>query len=148
MPFAITAEQKQTAFWIAVWLAFLLLLVSLGPILTPFLAAAILAYVLNPGVDRLQRLHYKRFYVPRPLAVLVVVVWFFLAITALVLIVVPVLQKEIPLLQAQIPQFLNKANDFLAPKLRDLGIRDGALVAVSADPLDPGDAEVIHAEGK
>ncbi len=123
MPFAITAEQKQTAFWIAVWLAFLLLLVSLGPILTPFLAAAILAYVLNPGVDRLQRLHYKRFYVPRPLAVLVVVVLFFLAITALVLIVVPVLQKEIPLLQAQIPQFLNKANDFLAPKLRDLGIR-------------------------
>jgi len=84
MPFAITAEQKQTAFWIAVWLAFLLLLVSLGPILTPFLAAAILAYVLNPGVDRLQRLHYKRFYVPRPLAVLVVVVLFFLAITALV----------------------------------------------------------------
>ena len=123
MPFAITAEQKQTAFWIAVWLAFLLLLVSLGPILTPFLAAAILAYVLNPGVDRLQRLHYKRFYVPRPLAVLVVVVLFFLAITALVLIVVPVLQKEIPLLQAQIPQFLSKANDFLAPKLRDLGIR-------------------------
>ena len=59
----------------------------------------------------------------RPLAVLVVVVLFFLAITALVLIVVPVLQKEIPLLQAQIPQFLSTANDFLAPKLSDLGIR-------------------------
>jgi DnaJ-domain-containing protein 1 len=39
-----------------------------------------------------------------------------------VLIVVPVLQKEIPLLQAQIPAFLAKANDLLAP-LQELGVK-------------------------
>jgi len=40
MPFPLTVEQKQTVFWVAVWLAFLFLLVTLGPVLTPFLAAA------------------------------------------------------------------------------------------------------------
>jgi predicted PurR-regulated permease PerM len=123
MPFPLTVEQKQTVFWVGVWLAFLLLLVMLGPILTPFIAAAILAYALNPGVDRLDHLHIGRIDVPRPLAVVVVVLLFFLALTMLVLIVVPVLQKEIPLLQAQIPVFLNNANAVLAPKLRELGIR-------------------------
>jgi predicted PurR-regulated permease PerM len=123
MPFPFTPEQKQTAFWVAVWLAFLFLLVMLGPILTPFLAAAILAYALNPGVDRIDRIRIKRLGMPRALAVLIVVVLFFLALTALVLIVLPVLQKEIPLLQAQIPQFLNKLNDMLAPRLQELGIK-------------------------
>jgi predicted PurR-regulated permease PerM len=123
MPFPFTAEQKQTAFWVAVWLAFSFLLIALGPILTPFLAAAILAYALNPGVDRINRMRFKRLGVPRALAVLIVVMLFFLVLTALVLIVLPVLQKEIPLLQAQIPQFLNKLNDMLAPRLQELGIK-------------------------
>ena len=60
---------------------------------------------------------------PRPLSVTIVVTLFFAAIIALVLIVVPVLQKELPLLQAQIPAFLAKANDMLAPKLQSLGIK-------------------------
>jgi predicted PurR-regulated permease PerM len=123
MSFPLTAEQKQTAFWIAVWAAFALLLFMLGPVLTPFIAAAILAYALNPGVDRLDHLKIGRFDLPRPLAVTVVVLLFFTALTALVLIVVPVLQKEIPLLQAQIPVFLHNANEVLGPRLRELGIR-------------------------
>ena len=44
MPFSLTPEQKQSTFWLALWLAFVLLLYALGPILTPFIAAAILAY--------------------------------------------------------------------------------------------------------
>jgi predicted PurR-regulated permease PerM len=123
MPFPFTVEQKQSAFWIAVWLAFFFLLVTLGPVLTPFLAAAIIAYALNPGVDRLNRLRLGRIPVPRSLAVLVVVMWFFLALAALVLIVVPVLRTEIPLLQQQIPQFLVKLNELLSPRLREMGIR-------------------------
>jgi predicted PurR-regulated permease PerM len=39
-----------------------------------------------------------------------------------VLIVIPVLQKEIPLLQAQIPLFLAKLDAFLAPRLKEMGI--------------------------
>jgi predicted PurR-regulated permease PerM len=123
MPFPLSVEQKQTAFWVALWLALGVLLVALGPILTPFLAAAIIAYALNPGVDRIDHLRLGRFDVPRPLAVVVVVLLFLCAILSLVLIVVPVLQTEIPLLQAQIPAFLAKANDLLGPRLREMGIK-------------------------
>jgi len=123
MPFPLTVEQKQTAFWIAVWAAFFFLLVTLGPILTPFLAAAILAYGLNPSVDYLSRARVSRLKVPRSLAVVVIVLLFFAAIATLGLIVVPVLQKEVPMLQAQIPAFLAKLNDTLGPRLRDMGIR-------------------------
>ena len=122
MPFPFTPEQKQTAFWLAVWLGFVLLLYALGPVLTPFIAAAILAYALNGGVDYLDHLHLGRFGVPRLLAVVVVMAIFLSAVTALVLIVVPVLQKELPLLQAQIPLFLGKLNATLGPRLRDMGI--------------------------
>jgi predicted PurR-regulated permease PerM len=123
MPFPLSVEQKQTVFWVAVWAAFFFLLILLGPVLTPFLAAAIIAYALNPGVDRIDRLRLGRADVPRPLAVTIVVTLFFAALAALVLIVVPVLQKEIPLLQAQIPAFLAKANDTLGPRLLDLGVK-------------------------
>ncbi len=123
MPFPLTQDQKQTAFWVAVWLAFLLLLVALGPVLTPFLAAAILAYALNPGVDRLDHLRFRKVDVPRPLAVVVVMLLFFLALAALALIVIPVLEKEIPLLQEQIPLFLVKLNELLGPKLKEMGIK-------------------------
>lgn len=123
MPIPFTLEQKQTAFWVAVWLVFVFLLVSLGPVLTPFLAAAILAYALNPAVDRLQRLRLGRVGLPRALAALAVVLLFFLVLATLVLIVLPVLRTELPLLQAQIPQFLVKLNDMLGPKLREMGVR-------------------------
>lgn len=123
MPFSFTPEQKQTAFWLGLWLAFVVLLYALGPVLTPFIAAAILAYALNGGVDYLDQRHVGRFPVPRALAVVLVMLLFLSAVTALVLIVIPVLQTEIPLLLAQIPAFLVRLDKVLSPKLQEMGIR-------------------------
>ena len=123
MPFSFTPEQKQTAFWLSLWLAFVLLLYALGPVLTPFIAAAILAYALNGGVDYLARRRIGRLALPRALAVVLVMLLFLSAVGALVLIVVPVLQKEIPLLLAQIPAFLVKLDTVLSPRLQDMGIK-------------------------
>jgi predicted PurR-regulated permease PerM len=123
MPLPLTPEQKQTAFWLTLWLAFLLLLYALGPVLTPFIAAAILAYALNGAVDYLDRDRRRGRGLPRPLAVTLVMVLFLSLLAALVLIVVPVLQKEVPLLRAQIPAFLARLDDLLTPRLRDLGIQ-------------------------
>jgi predicted PurR-regulated permease PerM len=123
MPFSFTPEQKQTAFWLALWLAFVVLLYALGPVLTPFIAAAILAYALNGGVDYLDQRRIGRFGVPRALAVVLVMLLFLAAVTALVLIVVPVLQTEIPLLLAQIPAFLVRLDTLLAPRLLEMGIK-------------------------
>lgn len=47
MPLPFTPEQQPTAFRGAAWLALLLPLVAPGPVLTPFLAAAILMAALR-----------------------------------------------------------------------------------------------------
>jgi len=122
MPLLSTPEQKQTAFWVALWLGLLGLLYLLGPVLTPFIAAAILAYALNGAVDYLAARRIGRLPFPRALAVVLVMLMFLAAAGALVLIVIPVLQKELPLLQAQIPAFLAKLDASLSPRLEALGV--------------------------
>ena len=122
MPFSLSPEQKQSTFWLALWLACALLLYILGPILTPFIAAAILAYALNGAVDYLERARLGKFHLPRSLAVVVVMLSFLGAVGALVLIVVPVLRTELPLLQAQIPDALARIDATLSPRLAQMGI--------------------------
>jgi predicted PurR-regulated permease PerM len=123
MPFSFTSEQKQTWLWLAIGTTLIALLVLLGPVLTPFIAAGILAYALNPGVDWLVSHRLGRFSMPRSAAVTIVMLLLIAAILTLVLIIVPVLQKEISLLQAQLPHFLNTLNDSISPTLRRFGIK-------------------------
>ncbi|MGH8855832.1 MAG: AI-2E family transporter [Telluria sp.] len=122
MPFFLTPEQKQSTFWLALWLAVALLLYTLGPILSPFIAAAILAYVLNGAVDRLAGTRTRRPRMPRVLAVSLVLVAFCTAVVALLLTVVPVLRAEIPLLQAKIPAFYTWLETNVSPWLAGYGI--------------------------
>ena len=73
----------------------------LGSVLEPFLLAALLAYLTDPLVERLQ--HWR---LPRTLAVVVV---FFLMLIVLLLflgLLLPLLQKQIFLLIAKIPAFI------------------------------------------
>lgn len=121
MPFSFTAEQRQTLTWLLLGLSLLALMILLGPILTPFVAAAILAYALNPGVDWLASKRIGRIRVPRALAVMAMLLLLLVAVLALILIVVPMLQKQIPLLQEKIPNFLIRLNDFISPRLQELG---------------------------
>ena len=123
MPFSFTSDQKQTWLWLACGLALAALLVLLGPVLTPFIAAAILAYALNPGVDWIASHRVGKLAVPRALGVFVMMLLLFASLLALVLIVIPVLQKEIPLLQEKIPILLAKLNGSLGPMLHKSGIK-------------------------
>ncbi|MDB5796299.1 MAG: family transporter [Paucimonas sp.] len=122
MSFAATSEQRQTLMWLALGLLLVGLLVLLGPVLTPFLAAGILAYVLNPGVDWLAQRGPGRARLPRTLAVILVMSLLFATMLALVLIVIPVLQKELPLMREQVPQLLSTLDQKLAPLLAKLGV--------------------------
>ena len=65
-----TPTQKRAAAWTAIAVLALLALRSLGPVLTPFIIASVLAYALTPLVDRLDALWRGR--MPRILAVIVV----------------------------------------------------------------------------
>lgn len=116
MPLMPGTEQRQTLLWLSVGLAFLLLLWLLSPVLTPFVAAAILGYVLNPGVDWLER---RR--LPRALAVLCALLALGLLIAALVLIVLPVLAEELPVLRERLPALLAKIDAAIGPWLKQAG---------------------------
>jgi len=146
MPFLLTPEQKQTTFWLGLWGAFALLLYALGPVLTPFIAAAILAYALNGGVDYLDGRRVAGVRLPRALAVTLVMLLFLSAVSALVLIVVPVLQTEIPLLLAQIPAFLVRLDQMLSPRLHAMGLKiklDGTgLRALLSQQISAGSDEI------
>ncbi len=122
MPFQIDSEQKQTILWMTLGALLVALLVLLGPVLTPFIAAAILAYVLNPGVDWLAGLRLGSVRMPRVVAVLIMMVILFAIVLALVLIVVPVLQKEVPQMREQVPRMLSSLESSFGPWLRELGV--------------------------
>lgn len=110
----LTAERLQTGLWVGVGLALLALLYLLAPVLTPFALAAILAYLLAPGVDWLAA---RR--LPRWAAVLAMILLLGLVLLALLLILIPVLQKELVQLQAQLPGLIDKLNHAVAPKLQE-----------------------------
>lgn len=117
----ISTVQKSALAWSAVALALVLALWLLAPVLTPFVVAAVLAYVLTPLVDRLDALARGR--VPRLLAVLVVELLLILAALGLLLLLVPVLTREWPLLREQVPQLLDQLNAGAQPLLQELGIK-------------------------
>jgi len=109
-----TAERLQTGMWVGVGLALLALMYVLAPVLTPFALAAILAYLLSPGVDWLAA---RR--LPRWAAVLAMIFSLGLILLALLLILIPVLQKELVQLQAQLPGLIHKLNQAVAPRLQE-----------------------------
>ena len=107
-------HRLQTALWLAIALGLLWLLLLLAPVLTPFLLAAILAYIGNPVVDRLQRLG-----LPRLAATLLVVLLMIALAAGLVLILVPLLIDEASLLIARLPAGIAAANATFGPWLAE-----------------------------
>ena len=101
----LTPPQRRSLTWAGLALAAFLLLWLLAPVLTPFIVGAVLAYALHPAVERLAA---RR--VPRLLAVLGVEVLFIVAVLAVLLLIVPIISKELPLLREQIPILADKLN--------------------------------------
>ena len=92
----------------------------LGPVLTPFTVAAVLAYALTPLVDRLDDLGRGR--MPRVIAVLLVELLFILALAGLLLMTVPIMAKELPLMREQLPVLVDTLDRTLRPWLAEYGI--------------------------
>lgn len=98
-------------------LGFLALVYLLLPILTPFLASAILAYVCNPLVDKLAAVRVKSWQLGRTLGAVLVMLLLFVILIAAVLIVVPLLQKEILLMIQRMPNYVAALKTHLEPWL-------------------------------
>jgi predicted PurR-regulated permease PerM len=107
-------DRLHAALWIGAGLLLLWLLAQLGPILAPFFLAAILAYICNPLVDRLQRAG-----VPRIPGTIVVLLLFGAAVALLVLILVPLLIDEARIAAESLPEGMSTLNERLVPWLRE-----------------------------
>jgi predicted PurR-regulated permease PerM len=112
--------MSRLAAWCGVALLAVLVFWLLAPVLAPFVVAAVLAYVLNPLVLKLVRVSGGR--VPHLLAVVLVEGVALLALLGIVLLLVPILVREWPLLQQQIPLLFDKLDASLKPWLAQMGI--------------------------
>ncbi len=107
------ADRLQTLLWSGIGLAALGLLWLLSPVLTPFLLAGILAYVLAPPVEALTR---RR--LPRTLSVVLVMLLAAALLVALMLILVPLIREESRQLIDRLPEGLALWNQEAAPWLQ------------------------------
>ncbi len=98
------------------WVVYLL-----APILTPFLAAGLLAYVGDPLVDRLQRLK-----LGRTPAVGLVFMLIFVLLISLVALVGPLVKAQVAILAKQVPVYVQWLEGHFLPRLIEiLGIERG-----------------------
>ncbi|MBK7006694.1 MAG: AI-2E family transporter [Burkholderiales bacterium] len=116
----LTTAQKSFVAWSLVVVVAAALLWRLSPVLTPFVVASVLAYALTPVVDWLDELGRGR--IPRLLAVMVVELFFILAVLGLLLLMVQILAKEIPLMREQLPLVMGSFHSVVAPWLKQWGI--------------------------
>ncbi len=86
----------------------------LGPVLTPFLVGAILAYLGTPLVDRAQERG-----VPRAWSTLVVVLLFGLVIVGVFFVLAPLVQSEVTLAAKRLPELLEQSMQRVTPWLQE-----------------------------
>jgi len=112
----LTMTAAVVGFGLVLWL--------LSPILAPFLAAMILAYIFNPFVDKLGAKG-----VPRVLGTALAVLALILSIAMLLIIILPLFYKEIAQLIQQLPAFAEQIKTTFIPWINQkLG------VAITLDP--------------
>lgn len=105
-------SDSQKWFMLAVltfggWLIYLL-----APVLTPFLISALLAYLGDPLVDRLEKHKFSR-----TLGVVVVFLVMSLIGLILLLVMIPMLEKQISVLIIKIPQAIDNFQEVLLPRI-------------------------------
>lgn len=106
------ADRLQTAAWAGVALALVALFYALAPILAPFAIAAVFAYICDPAVNWLVA---RR--IPRPAAVLLVILGAGAVLLLLMLILAPMFYREAVALIRRLPDFIELLNARVAPLL-------------------------------
>jgi predicted PurR-regulated permease PerM len=109
--------SARSFFWLAVAAFIGYLIYLLSPILTPFLLAAILAYMGDPLADKLEANK-----VPRTLGVLIVMALLIGSIVLILVILVPLFEKQATTLMQNLPQYLEALRSYLSPWLTRFGI--------------------------
>ena len=111
------------------WLGFVLIVFTgwlvylLGPVLTPFLVAALFAYLGDPIADSLEA------WMPRTLAVVVVFVGLLLGVLAALLFLVPALERQLLAFLDRLPDYIAWLQEQLLPVIAErLGLEPSQLL--------------------
>jgi predicted PurR-regulated permease PerM len=96
-------HQKQALFWFTLAVLFVLAVLTLQEILLPFVAGLVIAYALNPLVDRIERLGLGRL-----LASLLIVLVLLVVFVVVLVFLVPILVSQAEQLIASIPGELER----------------------------------------
>ena len=104
------------------------LLWLLAPVLTPFIAAALLAYIGDPLADRLQRLRF-----PRTIAVVSDFVLTFVGLGLLILLVLPLIKTQVSALLEALPGIVVQVEQVWLPRFTEfIGIEPGEDIGLGA----------------
>ncbi|HSH97419.1 MAG: AI-2E family transporter [Methylophilaceae bacterium] len=87
------------------------------PIISPFLIAAIFAYICNPLVDRISGLKLGKLTIGRTVATMLVMLLLLTGLIGVILVIVPMLQKELFLVIQKLPNYINTLRTQLDPWL-------------------------------
>lgn len=108
-------SDVQRLFWLLALGLFGWLLWILKPVLVPFASAALLAYLGDPLVDRLELVRVGRLSINRTAAVSIVFVLMALSLLVALLILVPMLERQINQLISRLPAYLAWGQNELLP---------------------------------
>lgn len=100
--------QRQLLFWLGALVVFILLIWLLHDIMLPFVAGTVLAYLLNPLTDRLERSGLNR-----TVATLLTVAFFLLLFVAAGLVLVPVLGTQLASFIQRLPGYVTRLQELV-----------------------------------
>ncbi|RDI45157.1 AI-2E family transporter [Aquicella lusitana] len=106
---------SNQAFYIFITALLILVVYLLAPILSPFLLGALLAYLTDPLVKRLEK-----YGVPHLASVVIIFGLLILAILLMILMLTPLIQQQINEFIAALPQIMNWVETTLMPIARQL----------------------------
>ncbi len=115
-----TASERQRGIFFAIWGTVGLGIVLLfRAVLLPFLLAAILAYVLSPLVDRMQRVPLRGRHAPRWVAVVLLYLALLGSLALFGVLGLPRLAAEVQQLAQEVPGALNHVRETWIPSLEE-----------------------------
>ena len=99
------STSRPILFWIATFVAVLAVAILLREVLLPFVAGMVLAYLLDPLANRLERLGMNRL-----LATLAIIVFVVAALAILTVLTVPVIIRELSYFVEDFPLYVRRVH--------------------------------------
>ncbi len=96
-------NRERALFWIITFMLFCVFIHSVRSVLLPFVVGIMVAYFLNPSVDRLEKLH-----LPRGLVTALIILVFFLVLILIGFFLVPLLYNQTLEFFRKLPDYYEK----------------------------------------